>query len=98
MAHGLSCSTACGLFPDQGSNPVFPALAGRFLTTAPPGKPGNFFKNEEMHLGIAQSPRRIKEKAKFSHMRMVVVMEVRGAVTCKPKDISQLGSIWGGCG
>lgn len=23
---------------------------------------GNFFKNEEMHLGIAQSPRRIKEK------------------------------------
>ena len=21
MAHGLSCSTACGIFPDQGSNP-----------------------------------------------------------------------------
>ena len=21
MAHGLSCSTACGTFPDQGSNP-----------------------------------------------------------------------------
>ena len=21
VAHGLSCSTACGIFPDQGSNP-----------------------------------------------------------------------------
>ena len=21
MAHGLSCSAACGIFPDQGSNP-----------------------------------------------------------------------------
>ena len=21
MAHGLSCSMACGIFPDQGSNP-----------------------------------------------------------------------------
>lgn len=30
---------------------------------------GNFFRNEEMHLGITQSPRRIKEKniQVFSH-------------------------------
>ena len=35
---GLSCSTACGIFLDQGSNPCPPALTGRFLTTAPPGK------------------------------------------------------------
>ena len=28
---------ACGIFPDQGSNA--PALAGRFFTTEPPGKP-----------------------------------------------------------
>ena len=32
-AHGLSCSEACGI------KPVSPALAGRFLTTEPPGKP-----------------------------------------------------------
>ena len=38
-AHGPSCSTACGIFPDQGSEPVSPALAGRLSTTAPPGKP-----------------------------------------------------------
>ena len=29
---------ACGLFPDPGIEPVFPALAGGFLTTEPPGK------------------------------------------------------------
>ena len=39
MAHRLSCSVACGIFPDQGSNPCPPALAGGFLTTAPPRKP-----------------------------------------------------------
>ena len=42
VAHGLSCSAACGIFPDQGSNPC-PALAGRFPTTAPPGKPSSLF-------------------------------------------------------
>ena len=37
VAHGLSCSMACGIFPDQGSNPC-PLHLGRFLTTAPTGK------------------------------------------------------------
>jgi len=32
VVHRLSCSEACGIFPDHGSNPVSPALAGRFLT------------------------------------------------------------------
>ena len=34
VAHGLSCSVACG----PGLEPVSPALAGGFVTTAPPGK------------------------------------------------------------
>ena len=38
MAHGLSCYASCGIFPDQGSDPCPLALAGGFLTTAPPGK------------------------------------------------------------
>ena len=38
VAHGLSCSAAWGIFPDQ-LEPMSPALAGGFLTTAPPGKP-----------------------------------------------------------
>ena len=39
VAHGPSCSAACGILRDQGSNPCPPALAGGFSTTAPPGKP-----------------------------------------------------------
>ena len=35
VEYGLSCFTARGIFPDQG--PMFPALAGRFFTTEPPG-------------------------------------------------------------
>ena len=42
VAHRPSCSMACGIFPDQGSNPRPPALAGRFSTTAPPEKPEMF--------------------------------------------------------
>ena len=38
VAHGHSCSTACGIFLDQALNPcISPALA-EFLTTGPPGK------------------------------------------------------------
>ena len=37
-----SVAAACGLFPDQGSNPS-PELAGRLLTTEPPGKSCFFF-------------------------------------------------------
>ena len=39
VTHSLSYSVACGIFPDQGLNHV-PALAGRFLTTGPPGRTG----------------------------------------------------------
>ena len=45
VAFGLCCSTVCGIFPDQGSNPVSPALAGGFFTTEPPGKPPIMFLN-----------------------------------------------------
>ena len=38
VAHGLSRSAACGIFP-AGLKPVSPELPGGFLTTAPPGKP-----------------------------------------------------------
>ena len=51
VAHGPSCPVACGILPDQGSNPCSlhwqadsqplrhqGSPAGGFLTTAPPGK------------------------------------------------------------
>ena len=40
--HRLSCSTARGIFPDQGSN-LASALAGGFFTTEPPEKTLNLF-------------------------------------------------------
>ena len=36
VAHGLSCSEICGIFLDE-IKPMFPALAGGFLSTVPPG-------------------------------------------------------------
>ena len=38
VVHRLKCSLACGIFQGQESNPLSPALAGRFFTTEPPGK------------------------------------------------------------
>ena len=36
--------------PDPGIEPVSPALAGRFFTTEPPGKPHICYRNTEKHL------------------------------------------------
>ena len=41
-ARGLSCHATRGIFPDQGSN-LSPALADRFSTTGPWGKPQILF-------------------------------------------------------
>ena len=39
VAHGLSCPETCGIFiPRPGIKSVSPSLAGRFLTTGPPGE------------------------------------------------------------
>ena len=38
VVHGLSCSTTCEIFLDQGSNLFSPVLAVRIPSTVPPGK------------------------------------------------------------
>ena len=42
---GSRAHLLCGMWdlPRPGREPMFPALAGRFSTTAPPGKPSSFF-------------------------------------------------------
>ena len=45
VAHRLSCSEACGIFLDQGSNGVSSSLQDIFLTTGPPGEPHWIFLN-----------------------------------------------------
>ena len=47
MACRLSCSTARGIFLDQGSNLCLPALAGGFFPTEPPGKPLEHLRKEK---------------------------------------------------
>ena len=51
--HRLSCFVARGIFPDQGIKLLSPALAGRFSTTEPPGKPhhNTYYKELESRLG-----------------------------------------------
>ena len=39
QAHGLNCSHSMCDLPGPAIEPVSPALAGRFLTTGPPGNP-----------------------------------------------------------
>ena len=53
IVHGLSFFVARGIFPDQGIELVSPALAGRFLTTEPSGKPlhNTYYKELEFRLG-----------------------------------------------
>ena len=43
VAHGPSCSVACGIFPDQGSNPCPLHCQADSQPLAPPGKPLSFF-------------------------------------------------------
>ena len=45
VAHRPACLSACGIFPDQGSNLCL-TLAGRFFTTEPSGKPFLHFHTE----------------------------------------------------
>ena len=43
VVQGLSCSAEMWDLPGPGIEPVSPALAGGFLTTAPPGKPLHYY-------------------------------------------------------
>ena len=38
VASLVLCPMTCGVFPDQGSKPCPPVLAGGFLAAGPPGK------------------------------------------------------------
>ena len=44
VVHGLSCSTACGIFPDQGLNPCLPHLQADSLPLSHQRSPEKCFK------------------------------------------------------
>ena len=51
---GSRAQLLCGMWdlPRPGLEPVSPALAGRFSTTAPPGKPGTFAFKQNLLLAL----------------------------------------------
>ena len=54
VLHRFICPMACGIFPEQGSNPCPPALAGRLLTTRPPGELSlHFFSDGFAEVAVA---------------------------------------------
>ena len=56
VVHGLSCSVVCGIgLPQSGIKPVSPALAGRFFTTKPLGKPSLTILKNCFHVLIYKS-------------------------------------------
>ena len=57
--------------PGPGLEPVSPALAGGFLTTAPPGKPkrGNFDKKSDTRGVLAQRDNYVKRQQEGGHLQ-----------------------------
>ena len=81
MAHGLSCSTECGNLPRPGLEPVSPALAGGFSTTAPPGKPYILFYKVKLFITSPLSCHLLSEEEKrvkilFLRLRMEYVVSL----------------------
>ena len=52
VAHGLSCSAACGIFPDQGSNPHRLHWQADSQPLCHQGSPGYFFKSLLNYVGL----------------------------------------------
>ena len=50
VAHGLSCSAACGIFPDQGSNPC-PCIGRRILSHCATREVLSTFKKRKLGFG-----------------------------------------------
>ena len=53
MAHGLSCSSACGIFPDQGSNPCPPHWQADSYPLRHQGSPCTCLFISEMKLSMS---------------------------------------------
>ena len=83
LEHGLSCVSACGILPDQGLNPVSPALADRHLTAGPPGKSQSCMLDSSLGLCF-----------KIGHVNMVMMSDL-SYLSCRCKIAHQSHCAWG---
>ena len=75
VAHGPSCSVACGIFPDQGSNQCLLHWQAD-STTAPPGKPAPGTFNQSV--GKKKEP---TSKSGLSFLKMYSLVETLQVVS-----------------
>ena len=83
LEHGLSCLAACGILPDQGLNPVSPALADRHLTAGPPGKSQSCMLDSSLGLCF-----------KIGQVNMVMRSDLSDR-SCRCKNAHQSHCVWG---
>ena len=57
--------------PRSGLEPVSPALAGGFSTTAPPGKPEDIFKLHEIEVNIQEKVSNIEDRQRKSNIWII---------------------------
>ena len=92
MAHRLSCSMACGIFPDQGSNPCPLHWQAASQALHHQGSPQNYFLNFIFGFFIAS----IEKYNWFLYINLVVLDFPGGAVVEKPPvSAGDTGSIPG---
>ena len=66
VEHRLSCLAACGILPEQCLEPMFPAFAGIFLTTGPPGKSQSKVSQQNGEISKRKRHRQSLEKSQFA--------------------------------
>ena len=92
--------------PGPGLEPVSPALAGRLLTTAPPGKPSSFFfiffyfldirRAEEVSL-LKPSGEYFKKKKRKEKNNKEPIIEDILSLECSPTNSGPPGKIYDRC-
>ena len=95
-AHGLSCSTAHGIFPGQGSNPCLLHWGG-FLTAEPQGKsplswPSPSSRSRDPHPGVSRTLSLLPSSLSSIPSALSSVPSTHRAVTRTSPPPFQLGS------
>ena len=82
VAHGPSCSAACGIFPDQGSNPCPLHWQADSQPLHHQGSP-SFLDNKNGHENLSESPTIPKTNLPAHHFQAPLAFEVKFCYTLR---------------